>query len=83
MRLFFGFEEKNELLGMMRLQEKSEVSLIRHTYVKTTQRNSGDRLQTLASLDKVYRSTHFIGTWDSLSWAIRFYHVVSEAEKER
>ncbi|MDQ0898626.1 GNAT family N-acetyltransferase [Paenibacillus sp. V4I7] len=39
--MFWGLEENNELLGVMGIQDKGEVSLIRHAYVKTNQRKGG------------------------------------------
>jgi N-acetylglutamate synthase-like GNAT family acetyltransferase len=86
--IFFGYEKKNELLGVMGLQEKGEVSLIRHAYVTTNQRNSGIGSKLLLHLIESINKPILIGTWDSASWAIRFYQkhgfrVVSEAEKER
>ncbi|ECH9276625.1 GNAT family N-acetyltransferase, partial [Salmonella enterica subsp. enterica] len=35
--VFWGYEEDNQLLGVMGIQDKAEVSLIRHAYVRTHQ----------------------------------------------
>jgi len=72
----------------MGLQDKGEVSLIRHAYVRTTARNQGiggKLLQYL--LDRTNRQV-LIGTWTDASWAIHFYEkhgfrLVSTEEKER
>lgn len=86
---FWGFTDAGgELIGVMGLQDKGEVSLIRHAYVRTTARNQGiggKLLQYL--LDRTNRQV-LIGTWADASWAIHFYEkhgfrLVSTEEKER
>ena len=49
--MFWGLEENNELLGVMGIQDKGEVSLIRHAYVKTSQRKGGIDLQASVSFN--------------------------------
>ncbi|KQX68021.1 GNAT family N-acetyltransferase [Paenibacillus sp. Root444D2] len=71
--MFWGLEENNELLGVMGIQDKGEVSLIRHAYVKTSQRKGGIGTQLLYHLISLTDKPILIGTWKSAEWAIHFY----------
>ncbi|KRE49470.1 GNAT family N-acetyltransferase [Paenibacillus sp. Soil724D2] len=71
--VFWGLEENNELLGVMGIQDKGEVSLIRHAYVKTSQRKGGIGTQLLYHLISLTDKPILIGTWASAEWAIHFY----------
>lgn len=72
-RFWCYFEEPGTILGVTGIQDKGEVSLIRHAYVRTAMRKKGigsallDRL--LASAGKPV----LVGTWAAATWAIRFY----------
>ena len=70
---FLCYEDGNEIIGVMGLQEKFDVSLIRHAYVKTIQRNSGVGTKLLSHLCRNSMKPILIGTWESATWAIRFY----------
>ena len=37
------YVDNNEIVGVMRIQDKTDVELIRHAYVRTRQRNKGHR----------------------------------------
>ncbi|MFD0587472.1 GNAT family N-acetyltransferase [Paenibacillus sp. GCM10027627] len=81
-------DESGELIGVMGLQDKGEVCLIRHAYVKTKIRNRGIGGKLLSHLAQATDKPILIGTWASASWAIRFYEkhgfeLVSAEEKER
>ncbi len=39
--VFWGYEEDDQLIGVMGIQDVKDVSLIRHAYVRTTNRNQG------------------------------------------
>jgi N-acetylglutamate synthase-like GNAT family acetyltransferase len=85
--LFWGYELDNEIVGVMGLQDKGEVSLIRHAYVRTNQRNNGWGGELLAYLISFTEKPLLIGTWESAFWAIGFYEkygfqVVSNESKE-
>ena len=87
--LFWGYEIDNEIVGVMGLQEKGEVSLIRHAYVRTDQRSKGigGHLLSFLITDTDTDKTILIGTWESAFWAIGFYEkhgfqVVSKESKE-
>lgn len=85
--VFWGIEENDELLGIMGIQDKGEVSLIRHAYVRTRQRNGGIGTKLLSHLMSLTDKPVLIGTWASADWAIRFYEkngfkLVSPSEKK-
>ncbi|WP_243644387.1 GNAT family N-acetyltransferase [Paenibacillus pinisoli] len=65
-------DEGGELIGVMGLQDKGEVSLIRHAYVRTTARNQGVGGKLLHDLLERTAQPVLIGTWADASWAIRF-----------
>ncbi|MDR0263229.1 MAG: GNAT family N-acetyltransferase [Sphingobacterium sp.] len=86
--VFWGFEENKQLIGVMGIQDKIEVSLIRHAYVRTSQRKSGVGTKLLSHLMALTSKPILIGTWDSADWAIRFYvkngfRLVSPSEKAK
>lgn len=70
---FLGYEDGGKLIGVMGIQDKGEVDLIRHAYVKTAQRQSGTGTQLLKELERTTRKPILIGTWAAATWAIRFY----------
>jgi N-acetylglutamate synthase-like GNAT family acetyltransferase len=85
---FWGYEEDGELIGVMGIQDVQDVTLIRHAYVRTTQRRKGIGSQLLAHLRPLTDRPILIGTWVAATWAIRFYEkhgfrLVSEEEKNR
>jgi N-acetylglutamate synthase-like GNAT family acetyltransferase len=86
--VFWGYEENGRLLGVMGIQDKMDVTLIRHAYVRTDQRNGGIGTKLLSHLTAQTRKPILIGTWASASWAIRFYQkngfaLVSPEEKNQ
>lgn len=72
---FWGYEEEENgmLLGVMGIQQKGDVSLIRHAYVRTNQRKGGIGTKLLSHLVGLTDRPILIGTWASAEWAIRFY----------
>jgi N-acetylglutamate synthase-like GNAT family acetyltransferase len=85
---FWGYEENGELVGVMGIQEMQDVTLIRHAYVRTTQRRKGIGGKLLSHLLTLSERPILIGTWAAATWAIRFYEkhgfrLVSEEEKNR
>ncbi|WP_276355332.1 GNAT family N-acetyltransferase [Cohnella caldifontis] len=86
--VFWGYEENGTLSGVMGIQDKGDVSLIRHAYVRTNQRKSGIGTRLLSHLTASTEKPILIGTWESADWAIRFYlkngfSLVSPDEKVR
>jgi len=47
---FWGWEEQGKLAGVMGIQDRGEVTLIRHAYVRTILRNKGIGSQLLKNL---------------------------------
>ena len=83
---FFCYVDNDEIAGVMGIQDKADVQLIRHAYVRTKQRNKGIGTLLLQELIKDAKKPILIGTWKAAAWAIRFYEkhgfrVVEEEEK--
>ncbi len=70
---FWGCEADGELAGVMGLQHRGEVDLIRHAYVRTALRRRGIGEKLLRFLEAASGKPILIGTWTAASWAIRFY----------
>lgn len=86
--LFWGYAENGRLLGVMGIQYKGEVTLIRHAYVRTADRNKGIGGKLLEHLRTISATPILIGTWADATWAIEFYkkhgfYLVSKDEKNR
>jgi len=85
---FSCYVDSDEIIGVMGIQDKSDVALIRHAYVRTKQRTKGIGSQLLQDLIKDAKKPILIGTWKAADWAIRFYErhgfrLVEEEEKDR
>jgi N-acetylglutamate synthase-like GNAT family acetyltransferase len=85
---FWGFEEDGNLIGVMGIQDKGDVTLIRHAYVRARLRNRGTGSNLLRFLESKTDKTILIGTWADATWAIAFYEkngyrLVSTDEKNR
>jgi len=63
----------DEIVGVMGIQDKGDVELIRHAYVRTKQRKNGVGTALLLELIKSSTQPVLIGTWKAAHWAIRFY----------
>ena len=70
---FWGCEDENGLVGVMGIQDKIEVTLIRHAYVRTDKRNRGFGTQLLQYLETTTVKPILIGTWADAVWAVTFY----------
>ncbi|MNI60940.1 hypothetical protein D3C73_1161830 [compost metagenome] len=57
----------------MGIQDKGEVSLIRHAYVRTAQRQGGIGSKLLKHIIERTSKPVLIGTWEAANWAISFY----------
>ena len=84
--VFWGLERGGRLLGIMGIQDKIDVTLIRHAYVWTQAQKSGIGTMLLRHLERMTENPILIGTWAAASWAISFYEknrytIVSEEEK--
>jgi GNAT superfamily N-acetyltransferase len=85
---FWGFEVAGELVGVMGIQDRDDVHLVRHAYVRTAHRRNGIGEKLLDHLERRATKPILIGTWASATWAIRFYEkngyrLLSRAETER
>ena len=86
--IFWGFEQKDNLLGVMGIQDRGDVTLIRHAYVRTRYRKQGIGAQLLGYLENLTEKPILVGTWKDASWAISFYKkkgyfLVADKEKNR
>ena len=85
---FYCYTIDGELIGLMGIQDRGDVTLMRHAYVRTNQRRQGIGSQLLSYLQRQTSKPILIGTWADADWAIRFYEkhgyqLVTRAEKDR
>jgi N-acetylglutamate synthase-like GNAT family acetyltransferase len=85
---FSCYVDDDEIIGVMGIQDKTEVELIRHAYVRTGRRNKGVGTLLLSELIGGSTKPILIGTWKAADWAIGFYEkhgfsLVNEKEKNR
>lgn len=85
---FWLAERDGALLGVMGIQDKGEVALVRHAYVASAAQRRGVGSALLAHVTALAGKPVLIGTWAAASWAVDFYRrhgfcLVSEAEKDR
>jgi N-acetylglutamate synthase-like GNAT family acetyltransferase len=72
----------------MGIQDVRDVTLIRHSYVRTAKRGQGIGGRLLSRLRRLTDRPILIGTWADALWAIRFYEkqgfvLVTREEKDR
>ncbi len=70
---FWGYEEAGHLMGVMGLQDKGDVYLIRHAYVFRNSQYHGIGTKLLRHLEQMTDKPILIGTWADAAWAVRFY----------
>ena len=70
---FWGAARDGRLLGVMGIQDRGEVALIRHAYVCTSERRKGIGEALLRHLETLTAKPILIGTWSAATWAIDFY----------
>ena len=71
--VFWGYEESGGLIGVMGIQDKGDVDLIRHAYIRTDRRKQGVGTKLLHYLESRSVKPILIGTWTDAVWAVRFY----------
>jgi len=86
--VFWSCEMDGELAGVMGIQDVQDVTLIRHSYVRTAKRNQGIGGKLLSHLRDLTPRPVLVGTWADAAWAVRFYEhhgfrLVSPEEKDR
>jgi GNAT superfamily N-acetyltransferase len=69
---FVGYDDDG-LVGVMGIQDRGDVDLIRHAYVRTSQRRRGIGEALIRFLEEASSKPVLIGTWAAATWAIRFY----------
>ena len=84
---FWVAEEDGRLLGVMGIQDKGDVALVRHAYVAPTVQRGGVGSMLLRHVIALTAKPVLIGTWAAASWAIAFYRrhgftVVPDDEKD-
>jgi N-acetylglutamate synthase-like GNAT family acetyltransferase len=85
---FSCYVDGSEVVGVMGIQDRGDVKLIRHAYVRTKRRNGGVGTLLLRELMEGSTKPILIGTWKAARWAISFYEkhgfrLVGEGEKDR
>jgi GNAT superfamily N-acetyltransferase len=86
--IFWIAEDTGQLLGVMGIQDKEDVALVRHAYTATTLQRKGIGTKLLRHVEALADKPILIGTWADASWAIEFYRrngftVVSDGDKNR
>jgi N-acetylglutamate synthase-like GNAT family acetyltransferase len=86
--VFWGLEQDGQLLGVMGIQDKNNLTLIRHAYIRAQVQKLGIGTRLLQHLENIIDKPILIGTWAAASWAISFYEkngytLVSDEEKNR
>ncbi len=85
---FWIAEQEGRLLGVMGIQDKGDVALVRHAYVAPTTQRTGVGTRLLRHVESLVDKPLLIGTWAAASWAIDFYRrngftVVPSDDKDR
>jgi len=70
---FWCAEESGRLVGVMGLQDVEDVTLIRHSYVRTDRQGQGIGKSLLTRLMSETDRPVLAGTWAAADWALRFY----------
>ena len=86
--VFWVAEQEGRLAGVMGIQDKGDVALVRHAYVAPKTQRSGVGTRLLHHVESLVDKPILIGTWAAASWAVEFYRrngyaVVTSSEKDR
>jgi N-acetylglutamate synthase-like GNAT family acetyltransferase len=86
--VFWVAEEGGDLLGVMGMQDRGDVALVRHAYVVPAVQRKGVGQSLLRHVQSLADKPVLIGTWAAASWAIEFYRrngftVVSPSDKDK
>jgi N-acetylglutamate synthase-like GNAT family acetyltransferase len=86
--IFWVAEDEGRLVGVMGIQDKRDVALVRHAYVAPSAQRSGIGTRLLRHVEALVDKPILIGTWAAASWAIDFYRrngftVVPGGDKDR
>ena len=85
--VFWVAEQEGRLAGVMGIQDKGDVALVRHAYVAPSTQRAGVGTRLLRHVEGLSDKPILIGTWAAASWAIEFYRrngytVVPEGDKD-
>lgn len=85
---FWVVELEGRVSGVMGIQDKGDVALVRHVYVTPGTQRAGLGTRLLQHVQGLVDKPILIGTWATASWAIDFYRrngftVVTSSEKNR
>jgi N-acetylglutamate synthase-like GNAT family acetyltransferase len=86
--VFWVAEACEQVLGIMGMQDKGDVALVRHAYVAPGEQRKGVGAALLRHVQNLTPKPVLIGTWADATWAIEFYRrngfsLVAPAEKDR
>ena len=70
---FLGYEANGALVGVMGIQAREDVDLIRHAYVLPRIQGGGIGSALLGHLTRATTRRTLVGTWATAEWAIGFY----------
>jgi GNAT superfamily N-acetyltransferase len=65
--------DDDRVLGVMGIQDRGEVSLVRHAYVAPGLQRGGVGTQLLRYVTARSAKPILIGTWSAATWAVEFY----------
>jgi N-acetylglutamate synthase-like GNAT family acetyltransferase len=85
---FWVAEDDGRIQGVMGMQDKGDVTLVRHAYVVPATQRSGIGTKLLRHVEGQVDKPILIGTWAAAAWAIDFYQrngfrIVPSLEKDR
>lgn len=85
--VFWVAQQDARLAGLMGIQDKGDVALVRHAYVLPGEQGKGIGKALLHHVLELAGKPVLVGTWAAASWAIEFYRrngfsVVSAREKD-
>ena len=71
--VFYGYEEDGSLVGVMGIQDRGPVTLVRHAYTRTERCGEGIGSKLLEHLLGITTKPVMIGTWRGATRAVMFY----------
>jgi GNAT superfamily N-acetyltransferase len=72
--IFFGWREKDRIVGVIGFQKVADVTLVRHAYVLPEYQKKGIGTNLLNHVKQITKTKRLlVGTWEDAVWAIQFY----------
>ena len=71
--VFWVAEDGVRLSGVLGIQDKGDVTLVRHAYVASKTQRSGVGTKLLRHVETLFDKPILIGTWAAATWAVEFY----------